>query len=361
MTVGYLHLGPPESGPARSGILSARFVAEHTDWDVREVAVAPGGGRPRAWELVSGARRLAGVGVVHAQYAPAVWGGRPWQLGPVLAFAAAVRGPLVTTVHDVLPGNPLSTRLALAWLAARSACVLVSTDAERAVLLDRGVRAPVEVVPLFVERRGPLPPREEAKAALGLSGRRVATVLGYIHPGKGPDLAVEALARTGEDTVLVLAGGPVRNGGDYVDRLRDQVRERGLESRVRITGFLTDAEQDSYMAATDVGLLPFRHVAASASLTTWLATGRPLVASDLPSLREYADQAPALIRLVPPGDPAALAEAVAATTPTPAAEAQAAELADRFSPRRTAARLADVYVRYAGRSHGRAGPERADG
>lgn len=349
MKAGYLHLGPPRSGPVRFGRMIAEFVAAYTPWDTCEVVVTPpSGGRPRWSMLRNAARRLGAADLAHVQYAPGLWGGKPWQMGTVLAFRASLRVPLITTAHDIIPGVPPSTRLAMRWLAGRSACLVVSTETERERVLALGIDAPVEVVPLYVERRGPLPEREEAKAALGLAGRRVVTLLGFIHPAKGHQLAVEALARLPDETVLVLAGGAVASGEAFLERLRADIRERGLEPRVRITGYLADDELDRWLAASDVGILPFRDLAASASLATWLTAGRPLIVSDVPVLREYAALAPGLIRVVPPGDPAALAAAIQATAPSGDATRQAAALADRFSPERTARRLAEIYARHAG-------------
>ncbi|HUR28120.1 MAG TPA: glycosyltransferase family 4 protein, partial [Planctomycetota bacterium] len=99
-----------------------------------------------------------------------------------------------------------------------------------------------------------------------------------------------------------------------VERLRE--RARGL-ANVRIDGFQPPARIGLYLAAADLGAVPNRSTPAiSARYTSPLkvfesfAAGLPLVASDLPSLRELLRHGHDAV-LVAPDDPSALARGIA--------------------------------------------------
>ncbi|MCX7890852.1 MAG: glycosyltransferase family 4 protein, partial [Burkholderiales bacterium] len=89
----------------------------------------------------------------------------------------------------------------------------------------------------------------------------------------------------------------------------------GVADGVRLLGRIEPRRRFEVIAAADICLLPLRPVAIGARYTSplklfeYMAMGKPIVASDLASLREVlADGENAL--LVPPEDPVALAGAV---------------------------------------------------
>lgn len=149
------------------------------------------------------------------------------------------------------------------------------------------------------------PTRSEARVKLGLDERASLVVYtGGLLAWKGVDVLVDA-ARLAPEIQFVIAGGM----RDDVERLRE--RARGAPN-VRIDGFQPPDSIALYLAAGDLGVVPNRaQPAISARYTSPLkifeamASGLPLVASDLPSLRELlTDGTDAW--LVAPEDPNAL-------------------------------------------------------
>jgi glycosyltransferase involved in cell wall biosynthesis len=133
---------------------------------------------------------------------------------------------------------------------------------------------------------------------------RIASV-GPLHWSAGHEHAVVAAARLETPFGLQVVGdGPAR------EEIRFAAFDLGIEDRVTIT---------ADPAPADVVVVPAVEDRAWAGALQALAEGVPLVASDLPTLRELG--APVL---VPPRDPAALAEAIGAAV----AEAPRPELAD---------------------------------
>lgn len=307
------------TGPARCGI------AHYTAGLVR--AMPPG----IAVEVFAGsfdpqthaqhaalAARLNAADVIHVQHEYAYWGGMGPDTG-YFAFMAAIRRPVVMTVHELdlrtvgtrgLPA-PLE-RAYKRWLNRRVFTQprirrwLTHSGDVTASLASLGVpKCAVETLPMPVPPAAPMPLPEVAKAALGLQGRRVLTIFGFLARRKGYDLALEALARFPEDVTLLAAGGV--HGADRTapDReLMALAKRLGVGERFRITGYLAEEQVPLIFGATDLLLAPFHEVSGSASLALGQAYGCPILASDLPALRESG------AALFPPGDAAALAAAV---------------------------------------------------
>jgi glycosyltransferase involved in cell wall biosynthesis len=152
-------------------------------------------------------------------------------------------------------------------------------------------------------------PRDVARRELGLdTAARVVVYTGGLLAWKGVDVLVDA-ARTLPHVQFLVAGGAAH----HVARLR--TRAAALPN-VRIDGFQPPERVATYLAAADLGVVPNRaEPAISARYTSPLkvfeamAVGLPLIASDLPSLRELlVDRVDAW--LVPPDDAQALAAAI---------------------------------------------------
>jgi glycosyltransferase involved in cell wall biosynthesis len=210
-------------------------------------------------------------------------------------------------------GNALATLIA----TRRSDRVLVCTHEEARRAEPIAGDTPVSVVPHFVEERPHYPDRAEARRELGLDGCRVVGVLGYIHRRKGHDFLVEALPHLPGDVVAVFVGRPGRDSPGFAAHLRTRARELGVADRVRITGYVDEATLDRYLAATDLALCPFREASASGSLSTWIASETPVLASDLPLFDEYEAIVPGSMAVAPSLAPEPLARAIEAALNRP--------------------------------------------
>ncbi|TAJ11721.1 MAG: glycosyltransferase [Planctomycetota bacterium] len=154
-----------------------------------------------------------------------------------------------------------------------------------------------------------LPSREAARDALKLpQGASIVAYTGGLLEWKGVDVLVDA-ARELDSVLFVIAGGMAAD----VEKLR--ARAAGL-ANVRIDGFQAPERVPTYLAAADVAALPNRaQPAISARYTSPLklfecmAAGLPMVASDLPALRDCLAEGEA--RFAQPDDPRALAAAIA--------------------------------------------------
>jgi len=266
------------------------------------------------WREVAEATKDADL--VHIQFAPHFFGGLKPFRNLLPFFLRQIDKPTIVTVHEVdTMGSPL-IRFIKVWVQKRlfrskrisSLIALSSFTAEQLKGLGH---ERVIVIPMWVPRPGISLSPEEAKQRLGLTGRFVVTAFGFIVPRRGYETLLEALPLLPEETLLVFAGGPHpldRTG--YYTKLMALISGHQFRCRIHVTGYLPENEVDLWLAASDVVVAPFRYLSGSASLMRVLAHHKPIVASDLPPLRELAEQSGALI-LVPAKDANAFAEAIA--------------------------------------------------
>ena len=132
----------------------------------------------------------------------------------------------------------------------------------------------------------------------------IAAYAGHLYPWKGVDVFVRALALAPHVRGLIVGGHP---GEADRARVESLARELGLGGRLTITGLVPPHEVRQRLAVADVLVLPNTLSAISERYTSplklfeYLTLGRPIVASDLPALREIlTDGVTAL--LSPPGD-----------------------------------------------------------
>lgn len=165
---------------------------------------------------------------------------------------------------------------------------------------------------------------ERVRSSLDVPGQvPLVGMIGRISPWKGQHVFVEALAllsrRFPAVHGVIVGFAEEADGPGYADRVRRQARDLGLAGRLCMTGFREDVPQ--LLAVMDavvhcsVEPEPFGRV-----IIEGMAAGRPVVGSRAGGAVEIiTDGVDGL--LVPPGDPAALADALAdlLSNPTKAA------------------------------------------
>jgi glycosyltransferase involved in cell wall biosynthesis len=135
---------------------------------------------------------------------------------------------------------------------------------------------------------------------------------GQLYPWKGADVLVQAMARVPQARLVILGG--LAGEGDH-GRVRGLVERLGLAERTEMPGTLAQARVAEELARASVVVAPFLRTAMTERHTSPLkafeamAAGRALVASDVPSTREFLRDGETAL-LVEPGSAAALAQAI---------------------------------------------------
>jgi glycosyltransferase involved in cell wall biosynthesis len=292
--------------------------------------------------MVRAARELraSGVQVVHGYQ----W--RPALVGAIIGRLAGV--PLVVASKRSLTGEDTQARLAWRLLGRSVDTIVVNAEALRVEGEAHGVRARWALVRngVDLERFGSTPPREEARAQLGLDPRRpVIGTVGRLEERKDHEhllhvaRAVLARANGMRPQVLVVGDGPLRA------RLAEQAATLGMGENVVFTGSLADVRVP--LAAMDVFVLPSRAEGLSNALLEAMAAGRPVVATAVGGTSEVVDPDRTGV-LVPPGDVDAMASAILALLGDAARARRIGGAAqrwvgDEFDARASVARLEHLY------------------
>lgn len=228
----------------------------------------------------------------------------------VLAALFGLR--VVVEVHDV-PGGRWGPRYMRFILSSRrTAAMVVITEAlrkELAVRFGDSCGCPIVVAPDGVDfdRFRDLPAPPDARRKLGLGGEGfVAGYAGSFYAGRGVELVLSLAKRFPEGRFLIIGGPP-----DLAKELEHGTRDLKLDN-VLFPGIVPNAEIPSYLAACDVLLMPYQKsvsVSGGGDTARWmspmkmfeyLASGRLILSSDLPVLREVLNEENAV--LCPPGD-----------------------------------------------------------
>ncbi len=159
--------------------------------------------------------------------------------------------------------------------------------------------------------------KAEARAALGLPNDAfIAIYTGHLYSYKGADDLLEAAAKSEKAHAVFVGGRP-----DDLARMQARAKELAV-SNVTFAGRVPHAQIPSYLRAADLAVLPTRGTDRHASeflsplkLFEYLAAGKALVATDLPSVREVLSDTSAVF--VPASDPTALAAALDALAAAP--------------------------------------------
>ena len=156
--------------------------------------------------------------------------------------------------------------------------------------------------------------KEEAREKLNLPQElKIVTYTGNFRTfgaDKGIGDIIESLRYLPPDIIFTAVGGSDRD----IDFYRHRSETAGVSNRVFLFGRTDQKTLALYQKAADTLLMPFpdskhyREHMSPVKMFEYMGSGRPIIGSDLLTIREVLDESNAL--LVPPGDPPALAAAI---------------------------------------------------
>jgi glycosyltransferase involved in cell wall biosynthesis len=266
--------------------------------------------------------RGEGVAILHARSRAPAWS--------ALIAARRAGAQLVTTYHgaynEQFPGKRLYNSV-----MARGARVIAISQFIADLIAQRHAtpRDRIRIIPRGVDPRRFDPARlpqdriEAQRAAWGAApGQPVILLPGRLTRWKGQAILVQALPRL-PGAIGVLAGG----GDSQAQALRAQADALGLGARLVLAGHV--GAMDLALAAADIVVHASTEPEAfGRTVIEAQAMARPVIAADLGGPRETVAEGVTGWR-VPPGDPAALAAALARVLAMPEAERAAVGQAAR--------------------------------
>jgi glycosyltransferase involved in cell wall biosynthesis len=139
-----------------------------------------------------------------------------------------------------------------------------------------------------LQRFEPAVDKRDARARLNLpASASIVCHAGHLYPGRGVEETVDALLSL-PDIMLLLIGG----NSEDIERVRAYAAERGLKDRVRFEGSVPNGKVPLYLWAADALVMPYTSRTSTVramsplKMFEYMAAGRPIVATDFPSVRE---------------------------------------------------------------------------
>lgn len=245
----------------------------------------------------------------------------------------------MTQVVDAVTGRLLTARFHAITHAVKAAAIAaLRLPPERITVIERG-RDTERLGTASAERRS------RVRAALGLApAQQVILHVGRQEFAKGQVHLLHAMARLArrEQPPLLLIAGRRGASSAELDRVAAAL---GIEANLRFLGHREDVPD--LLAAADVFAFPSLYEGQGGALIEAMALRLPIVASDLPAIREVVADGCAA-DLVPPGDPVALADRIDALLTDRALADGLAQRArrlflDRFTLDASASRMLGLY------------------
>lgn len=198
--------------------------------------------------------------------------GRPYVFSPAGALPVIGRSRLLKWLYNFLIGRRI-VRHASGYVAITADEIPhfsgYGVDPEKVVVIPNG--AP-DADPRGLDCAGFL-------ARHGLAQRKFVLFLGRLAYVKGPDLLLEAFANAAArlpDFDLVYAGPD----GGMLAQLRDETVRRGLESRVRLIGYVGGADKACALQSCELLVIPSRQEAMSIVALEAGAYCKPVLLTD---------------------------------------------------------------------------------
>jgi len=206
-------------------------------------------------------------------------------------------------------------------------------------------RSRLHVVPNGVDTRTFRPrDRGATRERLGLGPEPIAVSVGRLEREKGVHTAVEAVASLAPPTRLVVVGD-----GRERPALRELAAQRGVADRVTFCGAQPTDVVAEYLAAADAFVFPTeRDEGAPLVLVEAMASGAPVIATNIEQIAEVVDRDQVNGFLVPARDARAVADVLRALIADPerarnVGEAGRERILDEYTIERMVERCVAVY------------------
>jgi glycosyltransferase involved in cell wall biosynthesis len=208
----------------------------------------------------------------------------------------------VSTIFEV--HKPLSSKLgtliapSLLFNSPYLKLVSISNSLTKFYIKNYKIKSPQKILTkhdgVDLERFITLPPKGELRRELNLSkDKRIICYAGSLYKGRGIELLLSVSKKLPQGLLVLIVGGRI---GDL-----KRYKSIALEMRctnVHFTGFILNNAVPKYLAASDVLVMPYQRNAKDPSgqviadffsplkMFEYMASGTPIVASDLSVIRE---------------------------------------------------------------------------
>ncbi len=240
-----------------------------------------------------------GPDIVHAHYATGygLWG------------SSQHVAPLVVSVWGTDVADALNHRSRVGMIVRRSlreARLITATSQylmDQTIALEPEAAGKIEVIPFGV----PIPPQEKVREEKAENAPVTVVFAKLYLPNYAPDTVVKAFARAHDslpDLRLTMLGG-----GEMQSELERLAETLNITSAVAIHGWMEPDEAQRIIRAGDIFVMPSLSESFGVAAAEAASYGLPVVATNVGGVPEIVRDGDTGL-LIPPGDEAALAEAI---------------------------------------------------
>lgn len=217
---------------------------------------------------------------------------------PAGRFAQKSGLPVILELHDRLTGHlgPYFFKKMI-HSAGKKRIAIITRALQTVIERQAGIKLADDEVAIApngvdIDRFSGQPSPSEARKFLKINEKITAVFSGHLYAGRGIALLADLALRMPEVQFLWVGGKP-----EDVDEWRNKLAERSIHNVV-LTGFINNKDLPLYLAAGDVLLMPYERKITGSSggnsaeicspmkMFEYMATGRAILASDLPVIKE---------------------------------------------------------------------------
>jgi glycosyltransferase involved in cell wall biosynthesis len=206
--------------------------------------------------------------------------------------------PSVLTLHDVVYARYPEAHTRLMALGMRLLVPLAARSAERIIAVSQAAAAeitgvlhvPAERIDVVYEGGrppGPATPEPDLRARLELGDAPIVLSVSARRPHKNLNRLLHAFAALPEGPLLVLPGYPT----PFEGRLAEAISRLGLRGRVRLLGWVSDADLEGLYHAARCFVFPSLAEGFGLPVLEAMERGLPVACSNTSSLPEVAGDA----------------------------------------------------------------------
>ncbi|MFH0955501.1 MAG: glycosyltransferase [Candidatus Micrarchaeota archaeon] len=203
--------------------------------------------------------------------------------------------PVITTMHEVITYSSFKMKVIGAArsmvdsvIISHSEKIIVTTEEAEKILVRRFPRKKPVLIPLGFYQRIKTVSSFAAKERLGLAGKKILTLFGFVTRHKNYESVLRALHELGDEYHVVIIGEP--KDAKYLEKLRQLATDEKLSKQVVFAGYVSLDGLNRYFSATDLFLFPYRNVTGSAALSFALNAQKPILCTNLPEFKKFEHQ-----------------------------------------------------------------------
>jgi glycosyltransferase involved in cell wall biosynthesis len=270
---------------------------------ISRVIDIPEGNALSPYFAVLGARTARSKALVHVQFAYGEFSGlKIWKSKRLSTFTAVLfyggltfsNCHVVTTFHELMNAPRVGGKAGTVYSKAMnklicnvSDLIIVHTQENKRIMETvYGVDASkIKIIPMGTPENPVFLNQDECKKSLGLYGKRIIVLPGFVSRHKGHNLIIQILPKLGADVHLLIAGGAkTKEDSAYLEELKTLGQKFGCSDRITFNDdFPIPA---TVLNSADIALLPYTSASESMALRLLVAYQIPTVTSDLIVFRE---------------------------------------------------------------------------